>query len=71
MPEKKEKQPTKRPTWVSFLIRLGKELTIPVLCIIALIAGLTVGYVYVGKRSMDEVWMVSTWKHLWDLVFGS
>jgi hypothetical protein len=43
---------------------------LPLLCIAALMIGLVIGYVYVGKRPMAEVYEMETWRHLFDLVFA-
>jgi hypothetical protein len=43
---------------------------IPLLCLAALAAGLVIGYVYIGKRPMDDVYEINTWRHLYDLVFS-
>ncbi|MFC5469649.1 DNA-directed RNA polymerase subunit beta [Cohnella suwonensis] len=54
-----------RVVWVSF-----KILIIPVLCVVALIVGLAIGYGVLGDRPMSEVFDSSTWKHMYDLVFA-
>jgi hypothetical protein len=43
---------------------------IPLICIAALGIGLLIGYVYIGKRPMGEVYEIETWRHLYDLVFA-
>lgn len=43
---------------------------IPLLCVVGLGAGMIIGYVYLGKRPMNEVYEVSTWRHIYDLVFS-
>jgi hypothetical protein len=47
-----------------------KLLTIPVLCVIALIFGLAVGYTVLGGKPLSEVFDINTWKHMYDLVFA-
>jgi hypothetical protein len=47
-----------------------KLLIIPVLCLIALIFGLAVGYAVLGHQPLAEVFDSSTWKHMYDLVFA-
>ena len=42
----------------------------PVVLLLSLVLGLTVGYTVLGKESMDEVFRWATWKHVWDLVFA-
>jgi hypothetical protein len=55
-----------RIVWMSV-----KLLIIPVLCILALILGLAVGYAVLGGRPVSEVFDWNTWKHMYDLVFGN
>lgn len=47
-----------------------KLLIIPVLCVMALILGLAVGYAVLGGKPVSEVFEVNTWKHMYDLVFA-
>ena len=47
-----------------------KLFTIPVLCIVALIVGLAIGYSMLGDGSLSDVFDVATWKHMYDLVFA-
>ncbi|WP_256759167.1 DNA-directed RNA polymerase subunit beta [Cohnella sp. WQ 127256] len=47
-----------------------KLLIIPVLCIIALIVGLAIGYVILGDKPLSDVFDFNTWKHMYDLVFA-
>lgn len=47
-----------------------KILTIPVLCIMALIVGLAIGYTVLGDKPLSDVFDSSTWKHMYDLVFA-
>jgi len=48
-----------------------KIFIIPVLCLAALIAGMTVGYHVIGGRPVSEVFEWNTWKHMFDLVFAN
>nr|WP_255654547.1 DNA-directed RNA polymerase subunit beta [Cohnella sp. REN36] len=48
-----------------------KILFIPVLCVAALIAGLAIGYVVLGKQQWSDVFDWNTWRHMYDLVFAS
>ncbi|MFX3634074.1 MAG: DNA-directed RNA polymerase subunit beta [Candidatus Pristimantibacillus sp.] len=43
---------------------------VPIIMVIMLIVGLYVGYVVVGKQPSDEVFLWSTWQHLYDLIFA-
>ena len=47
-----------------------KVLMIPVLCVVALMAGMAIGYVVLGKRELADVFDMNTWKHMYDLVFA-
>ncbi|MFD2672044.1 DNA-directed RNA polymerase subunit beta [Marinicrinis sediminis] len=51
-------------------IKWGKRLLVPTLCLIALMAGLYVGYVVIGAGDAGDVWKMSTWKHVFDLIFA-
>ncbi|WP_028550981.1 DNA-directed RNA polymerase subunit beta [Paenibacillus sp. UNC451MF] len=66
--EKKRIKSSKK--WKRVVFSIGKWLSIPFLCVVALSIGLVLGYVYVGKRPMDEVYEIDTWRHLYDLVFS-
>jgi len=54
-----------RIVWTTFKIFI-----IPVLCVIALILGMAVGYHILGGRPVSEVFELDTWKHMYDLVFA-
>lgn len=58
---------TKRrtPRW-----RIVVRWMIPLFLLAALLGGMIVGYVVVGKQSMDDVFKWETWKHVFDLVFA-
>ncbi|MBP1971953.1 DNA-directed RNA polymerase subunit beta [Cohnella thailandensis] len=47
-----------------------KILIIPVLCVLALMVGLALGYVVLGERELADVFDMNTWKHMYDLVFA-
>lgn len=68
------KQPAKTrqplPRWAKITLKTIRILIIPVICILALIAGLYAGYTVLGKQSGDDVLKWDTWKHLYDLVFA-
>lgn len=46
-----------------------KIVFIPLLCIVALLAGLGIGYVVLGKQEWSDVFDWNTWKHMYDLIF--
>jgi hypothetical protein len=47
-----------------------KQINILLAAIIAILGGLTIGYVGMGHQPLGEVFKWQTWKHLVDLVFG-
>ncbi|RIE03136.1 DNA-directed RNA polymerase subunit beta [Cohnella faecalis] len=47
-----------------------KIFIIPVLCVVAIIFGLAVGYSVLGKQPLSDVFDLNTWKHMYDLVFS-
>jgi hypothetical protein len=63
-------KPKKKRSWLKIAYSLFRPLLIPLLCIIALFVGLTIGYVHIGGGDSADVWQWSTWKHLYDLVFA-
>lgn len=60
----------KRSRPVGITLKILRILLVPLLCIAALIAGLIVGYVYIGGQEMSDVWDIGTWKHVFDLMFA-
>lgn len=66
---KKPKKP--KPTWAVIILAILKFLRVPFLCLVALAVGLYVGYAQVGKQPVSDMFHMSTWKHLYDLVFAS
>ncbi|GIO67555.1 DNA-directed RNA polymerase subunit beta [Paenibacillus sp. FSL M7-1455] len=43
---------------------------IPLFLLLALVGGLIVGYVVIGKQSLSDVFKWETWQHVIDLVFA-
>jgi len=43
---------------------------IPLFLLLALVGGMIVGYVVVGKQSLSDVFKWETWQHVIDLVFA-
>lgn len=70
MPDQNPRKVQSRPSWARILWIIIKNLFVPVLCIGGLIFGLLIGYTYVGGQPASEVFMIETWKHLYDLVFA-
>lgn len=58
------------PTWLRLTLRVLRTIAIPLLCLLALVIGVLVGYGYVGGRDYGDVWSLDTWKHLFELVFA-
>jgi hypothetical protein len=60
---KRKKTVGKIPVW-------GKVGIVAGLLFLSLIFGLMIGYSVIGHEPVFEVFSFSTWKHLFDLVFG-
>ncbi|WP_090642577.1 DNA-directed RNA polymerase subunit beta [Paenibacillus sp. UNC496MF] len=43
---------------------------VPVLCVLAIIGGMYLGYAVLGKRPGEEIFRIGTWKHMYDLIFA-
>ncbi|MBM7566505.1 DNA-directed RNA polymerase subunit beta [Paenibacillus sacheonensis] len=43
---------------------------VPVLCVLAVIGGMYIGYAVLGKRPGSEIFELDTWKHMYDLIFA-
>jgi len=59
------------PRGLAITLRILRHLLVPILCCIALLAGLSIGYVKLGGQPFADVWKLETWKHLIDLVFAN
>lgn len=72
-PENKNKKTSKKqsrlPIWARIILKILRAILVPVLCIMAVIGGMIIGYVYIGEQEMSDVFKVDTWRHLYDLVF--
>lgn len=64
-----KKQP--RPKWQKILWLIFKILRVPVLSLLAIYIGLWVGYTKFGHQPSSEILHMSTWRHLYDLVFAN
>ncbi|MGG1519807.1 DNA-directed RNA polymerase subunit beta [Paenibacillus oryzisoli] len=67
--ERKKKKP--RPRWQHILWIIFKIVRIPVLCVLAVYIGLYIGYTKLGHQPSGEILHISTWRHLYDLVFAN
>jgi len=67
---KPPKQQGKLPPWARKTLRVLRILLVPILCLIALYAGLYIGYVAIGGQDAGDIWNIQTWKHVFDLMFA-
>ncbi|GAA3412843.1 DNA-directed RNA polymerase subunit beta [Paenibacillus hodogayensis] len=73
-PKQQEKPKSKRKLkrrWVRIILWILRALLVPFLCAVALLVGLWVGYAYIGGKSGADVWEWTTWRHVFDLIFGN
>ncbi|MHA7967128.1 DNA-directed RNA polymerase subunit beta [Paenibacillus sp. CAU 1782] len=68
-PEEDEEE-KRFPIWARVAFWLFRKSIVPVIMVVMLLAGLYIGYVYLGKSSKDDVFEWSTWQHLYDLIFA-
>ncbi|CAM2931060.1 DNA-directed RNA polymerase subunit beta [Paenibacillus sediminis] len=61
-------KPARKKTSRKWVIAV--RIMIPFLFIIAILGGLIIGYVVIGKQSIHDVFHMSTWRHLFDLIFA-
>jgi hypothetical protein len=61
----------RRPKAARILLWMLRKSIVPVICLIALIGGLYLGYVTFGKGPEADVWQWSTWRHMYDLIFSN
>ncbi len=59
----------RHPALRALLWTLRKSI-VPILCVLALLCGMYIGYAKLGHRPGEEVFDVATWKHMYDLVFA-
>ncbi|MDQ0902973.1 MULTISPECIES: DNA-directed RNA polymerase subunit beta [unclassified Paenibacillus] len=60
-----------RPKWLHIIWLIFKIIRIPVLCVLAVFIGLWIGYTKLGHQPAGEIFHMSTWRHLYDLVFAN
>ncbi len=68
--EYEEEDGREAPAWARVLFWLFRKSIVPIIMIVMLLAGLYIGYVYLGKQPEDEVFKWGTWQHLYDLIFA-
>ncbi|MBD0384291.1 DNA-directed RNA polymerase subunit beta [Paenibacillus sedimenti] len=72
MPDKstpKKKKP--QPKWLKITFLILKIIRVPVLAVLAVYIGLWIGYTKLGQQPASEIFHMSTWRHLYDLVFAN
>ncbi|QYR22086.1 DNA-directed RNA polymerase subunit beta [Paenibacillus sp. sptzw28] len=67
--DKDEARPAKTRALRVLLWMLRKSV-VPLLCIVAVLGGMYIGYSIIGKRPAADVFHWATWKHMYDLVFA-
>ena len=67
-PKKKKR---KRSGGHTFLMFTSKWLFIFFCFVFSVVLGLVVGYSVLGEGAMSDVFDLNTWKHLYELAFGS
>ncbi|MVP01523.1 DNA-directed RNA polymerase subunit beta [Paenibacillus lutrae] len=68
--EQSSSKPKKRSSGVSTALRILTILRIPLICLAALFIGLWLGYAWFGGQPASDIFKISTWKHLFNLVFA-
>ena len=68
--KKKKPTPSSKPKWLRVTLRVMRILFVPTLLIVAILAGLWVGYTKLGKEPSSEIFQLETWKHVFDLIFA-
>lgn len=66
----KNNVPVKHNPALRVFLWLLRKSIVPLLCLIAIIGGLYIGFTVVGKQPGSEVFEWSTWRHMYDLVFA-
>lgn len=68
-PKKVIKKKSRLPKWARIILKILRVILVPVLCVMAILGGMIIGYVYIGEQEMSDVFKIDTWRHLYDLVF--
>jgi DNA-directed RNA polymerase subunit beta len=68
--QKKKPAKSSKPKWLRVTLRVMRILLVPVLLIIAIFAGLWIGYTKLGNQPSSEIFQIETWKHVFDLIFA-
>ncbi|MFD0696803.1 DNA-directed RNA polymerase subunit beta [Paenibacillus sp. GCM10027628] len=67
-PTPKKKKP--QPKWLKITLLVLKIIRVPVLAVLAVFIGLWIGYSKLGHQPASEIFHMSTWRHLYELVFA-
>jgi hypothetical protein len=70
LPKAEAEDAKRRARWKIIVRAILKTVRVPLMCLFALIAGLMIGYIYIGGQQASEVFQLETWKHMFDLVFA-
>ena len=70
MTNKESKQVKSLPPLAKTSLKIVTMAIVPVLCIVALVGGLIVGYAYIGDKEAADVFKWETWEHVYNLVFS-
>ncbi|GGD92487.1 DNA-directed RNA polymerase subunit beta [Paenibacillus nasutitermitis] len=66
----REAAQTKRHPMLRVLLWCLRKSIVPILCVLAILGGMYIGYVMLGHRPSSDVFMWDTWKHMYDLIFA-
>lgn len=66
-PETEQQRPRRVKGWGRVIAKL---LLVPFLLFFSLMIGLVIGYSVIGKLPVSEVFHISTYKHMYDLIFA-
>lgn len=69
-PNQPKKAKKRRHPALAGLLWTLRIIVVPLLCIIALFAGLYLGYTKLGNAPAEDVWKLETWLHMFDLIFS-
>ncbi|MFB6364620.1 DNA-directed RNA polymerase subunit beta [Paenibacillus elgii] len=70
MSDNRKKAPAESKRWKKAVFAFLKWTWIPFTGIVALLVGLAIGYVYIGKQDFQEIFNLNTWRHAFDLIFA-
>lgn len=56
--------------WRKYGWPILRHAIVPIVCVLALFAGMSAGYVVLGDKPFSDVLEWNTWKHMFDLIFS-